>query len=184
VLHLPNGENETLEAESFWDVEVGRQLAYSAMVDVTRFMKRNGSYGVSGLKGKTDKFSGYVIVGIYGSQRLPMRLISLTVGISRLKPGEIYDVRLGQKKIPGVVSRVSTFGGNGKAGNGSANILNGATLSGGEDWDGSSGLQWDVDDFRVRRFQVSSTKGVIWSVDPLLQWVYPIGIAVQTDLKE
>ena len=62
--------------------------------------------------------------------------------------------------------------------------LNGETLSIGDDWNGSSGELWDVDEYDlsfVKKEAFTMDKGVTLTIDPLLQWLFPIGFVVQTE---
>lgn len=185
ILKSPSGEKKGVRAMKFFKgEEEGDHLSYAAIADITDRVEENGKYKLSGVKAVPRRFGGSVVVEIVEEAEAPMRLIRLNAGIARLRPGEIYEAEIMAPGIKGVVSRVSTVGGDGKAGNGSSNSLNGMTLSGGEDWDGSSGFGWDVDTYEVGKFRLLSEKGLVWSMDPLLQWIYPMGIVVQIDLLE
>ncbi len=175
-----------LTPSRFYTVEEeGQQKAYSALVDVTDVLKKEGIYKLYDVETQVDRFGGYGVIVIYENKKVPRRYVEVKVGIVRLKPGEIYRVQiLKENKVDGMVGWMSVMGGNGISGNGSSNLLNGVTLSGKDDWDSSSGWRWDIDHFEIGKFQISSQNGLTWSIDPLLQWIYPVAAVVQIDVKK
>jgi hypothetical protein len=104
-------------------------------------------------------------------------------GLQVLKPGETYDLSLTPYLPKGSmeVSAIGIIGGHGRAGNGSGNLLNGTAISGGDDWDGSAGKFWDIDLFRLSldTNNVALEGKMALTIDPLLQWLYPIGIVLE-----
>ena len=125
------------------------------------------------------------MIGIYENPKVAQRYVGIKAGMARLKPGEIYKVQiLKENKVQGQVGWMSVMGGNGILGNGSSNLLNGITLSGKDDWDSSSGWKWDIDHFEIGKFQIESQNGLTWSIDPLLQWLYPVAVVIQIDVKK
>ena len=72
--------------------------------------------------------------------------------------------------------------GHGRAGNGSGNLLNGLAISGQDDWDGSAGKFWDVDLFKPypHTKYIAEEEDLTLTVDPLLQWLYPIGVIIKS----
>ncbi len=186
LFRAPSGKEWNVKASRFEMSDDEADGAYLAISDVGRMMEGKGIYKVRNLETKPDRFGGYTWIGIYENPNVSKRHIELKVGLAKLKPGELYEAKILESGqiMNGWTSRVSTFGGDGKAGNGSSNLLNRMALSGGEDWDGSSGDKWDVDSYNIEKFGLISDKGLTWSIDPLLQWLYAAGIVVQIDLSE
>lgn len=182
LFRTPSQKEWEVKAERFEIDDV--EGVYLATADVGRMMEGKGTYEVQNLETRPDRFGGYVWIGVYENRDAPKRYIEVRQGLARLKPGELYEAKILEPGIKGWVSRVSTFGGDGKAGNGSSNLMNRTALSGGEDWDGSSGEKWDVDSYPVKKFGMVSDEGLTWSIDPLLQWIYAAGVVVQIDLTE
>jgi len=183
VFKVPSQKRYRVEALQKREIEIGRKVAYVRVADVTAHLEGQGDYEVFEMKTDRKRFGGYALIAVYEDLKVVKRNLRIHVGISRMSPGEIYNVKLLDKGRKGIVSKFSVIGGDGKAGNGSANSLNGMALSGGDDWDGSSGLKWDVDSFDIRKYALSTKDGLSWSVDPLLQWVFPIGTVTQIDLE-
>ncbi|MBI2645864.1 MAG: hypothetical protein HYW85_02360 [Deltaproteobacteria bacterium] len=157
----------------------GQQKAYTGVVDVTSVLKKEGIYKVGDAETQADRFGGYGVIAIYENPKVPKRYVGIQAGMARLKPGEIYKVQiLKENKVQGQVG-----GGNAISGNGSSNLLNGVTLTGKDDWDSSSGWRWDIDHFEIGKFQIESQKGLTWSIDPLLQWLYPVAAVIQIDIR-
>lgn len=181
LFRTPSQKTWELKAEHF---EVDEEGVYLAIADVEKRMEGKGIYEIENLETRPDRFGGYIWIGIYENRGVPKRYIEVRQGLAKLKPGELYEAKILEPGMKGWVSWVSTFGADGKAGNGSSNLMNRMALSGGEDWDGSSGEKWDVDSFSVKRFGIISDQGLTWSIDPLLQWIYVAGIVVQIDLTE
>ncbi|MBI2609468.1 MAG: hypothetical protein HYW47_07760 [Deltaproteobacteria bacterium] len=106
-------------------------------------------------------------------------------GLQRLQPGELYNFTLQKSGAThDIIHSVAVIGGHGQKGNGSGNSLNGKTLSQGEDWDGSSGERWDADFSQVDFFGYKIDQGVIVTIDPLLQWIFPLGFALKTGERQ
>lgn len=172
------GQDAVKATAFFITKDEGTKIAYVAAADITNIRIQKIEMNTK------HEIGGYGVVEIWENKISPKRYLGMRVGITRLKPGEIYDVELLKKEErKGLVSRVSTIGGGAIEGNGSANMLNGLTFSGKEEWNGSSGKKWDVDTFDVEKFKILSDEGLIWSIDPLLQWIYPMGAVVQIDMK-
>ena len=186
-LKFPDGGKRVkITSDRFYTVEEeGEQKAYTAVANVTGILKKEGIYKVVDIETQADRFGGYGVIGIYENPKVLKRYVGVNVGIVRLKPGEIYKVQvLKENKVDGRVGWMSVMGGNGILGNGSSNLLNGITLSGKDDWDSSSGWRWDIDHFEIGKFQIDSQNGLTWSIDPLLQWLYPVAAVIQIDIKE
>ena len=176
-----------IRAQKIYTITEQKTEIMAAISEVSSVFKKEGMYTIKGIDMKEAPFQGYAVIEVVEEAKAPLREIVVKAGMARLKPGELYTVEMlekGEKGKKGMISRFSVIGGNGKAGNGSSNLLNGVTVSGKDDWDGSSGIRWDIDDYDVKEFKILSEKGVRWSMDPLLQWLYPIGAVVQIDLEE
>lgn len=158
------------------------EIMMSAYADITKMLKKQKESMIR--KNADYIYGGFTVISIYKNESAPKRWIGVKMGLAQTKPGDIYGVRLVKQSIPGQVSQFSTWGAGAIAGNGSANILNGVTVSGLEDWDGSQGVKWDTDTVDVRPYQIRATNGLTWSIDPLLQWLYPMGAVISIDLTE
>jgi len=148
-------------------------------------------YGVNNLRsevvnpGGKDPYSvaGWALVVVTEDQKNEETdSVVILSGLQILKPGETYDFPLINHLPEGFRKPVSIgiIGGHGRAGNGSGNLLNGKALSGDDDWDGSAGKFWDIDIFALKEHTDKDTKkGLTLTIDPLLQWLYPVGVIVQ-----
>jgi len=109
--------------------------------------------------------------------------VTFLAGLQVLKPGETYDISLTPYLPKGSMkpSAIGIIGGHGRAGNGSGNLLNGRAISGEDDWDGSAGKFWDVDLYRLNldTNSVGLEGEMALTIDPLLQWLYPIGVVFE-----
>ncbi|MBI3018734.1 MAG: hypothetical protein HYY61_02430 [Deltaproteobacteria bacterium] len=159
--------------DRFYTVEEeGQQKAYTGVVDMTSVLKKEGIYKVVDVETQADRFGGYGVIGIYENPKVPKRHVVLKAGMARLKPGEIYKVQiLKENKVDGRAGWMSVMGGNAISGNGSSNLFS------------SSGWRWDIDHFEIGKFQIESQNGLTWSIDPLLQWLYPVAAVIQIDIR-
>jgi len=169
-------------------------ILYSALADVTQFVTGSGTYGVKNLAsdvvnpGGRDPYSvaGWALVVVTENRKIEkIHTVTFLAGLQVLKPGEIYDLPLLTPYLPkGSLKPVSIgiIGGHGRAGNGSGNLLNKLAISGQDDWDGSAGKFWDVDLFRLSldTNSVGLEGKIALTIDPLLQWLYPIGVIVKS----
>jgi hypothetical protein len=163
-------------------------LIYSCVADITRHYNGRGDYSIKGLKSdalngstKSDLYSvaGFAIVVIYDKLQGVNHRVQIYAGLDVLRPGEIHDISILNKGSGRSLIKMAVVGGHGRKGNGSSNLLNGISISQSEDWDGSSGHYWDVDVFEtidVDRTEAEK-KGLIFSIDTVLQWLYPVVIA-------
>ncbi len=186
----PDNKEHNVKASKIWKKD-STGVLYSAVSDVTKFVKKSGLYGVTGLAsdpvnpyGK-EKYSvaGWALVVVTQDASSSKNYnVFLMTGLEMTKPGEIHEVTLNRYLSKGLwkVMSIEMIGGHGRAGNGSGNLVNGVSLSGKDDWDGSSGDFWDVDLFVVDKLTLDIKKdGLLVSVDPLLQWVYPVAMVVR-----
>jgi hypothetical protein len=189
-LSADNGEHP-ITAQRIWKNN-STGILYSALADVTSYVTGSGLYGVKDLAsdrvnpGGRDPYSvaGWALLVITEDRNSDeIHSVTFLTGLQVLKPGETYDLSLTPylPKSPMKPSAIGIIGGHGRAGNGSGNLLNGKAISGQDDWDGSAGKFWDIDLFRLNL----DTDNVVLegktalTIDPLLQWLYPIGIVLE-----
>jgi len=188
----PKNKEHRITAQHLWKKN-STEILYSAAADVTQFVTGSGLYGVKNLSsdvvnpGGKDPYSvaGWALVVVTENRKSEKtHSVTFLAGLQVLKPGEIYDLPLTPFLPKGSIklASIAIIGGHGRAGNGSGNLLNGLAVSGQDDWDGSAGKFWDVDLYRLNL----DTKGVglegkmALTIDPLLQWLYPIGVIVKS----
>ncbi len=190
IILLTDGNKEhAITAQQIWK-QNSTGILYTALAEVTQYVTGGGWYGVKNLyseevnPGGRDPYTvaGWALVAVTedpGSRE--KNSVTLLAGLQVLKPGETYDLSLTPHGPPGSPEprAIGIIGGHGRAGNGSANLLNNKALSGEEDWDGSAGEFWDIDKFVVNRDNnKDGDEGLTLTIDPLLQWLYPVGVVV------
>jgi hypothetical protein len=190
ITFLTDGNKEySITAQQVWK-QNSTGILYSAFADVTKYVTGSGLYGVKDLHsdmvnpGGRDPYTvaGWALVTVTEDPASREKnSITLLAGLQVLKPGETYDLSL-TPYAPSAFPEpraIGVIGGHGRAGNGSSNLLNNKALSEKEDWDGSAGKFWDVDNFNIRPDTNSDgDKGLTLTIDPLLQWLYPVGVVV------
>ena len=196
IIFLTDGNKEhAITAQRIWK-QNSTGILYTALAEVTQYVTGGGWYGVKNLyseevnPGGRDPYSvaGWALVAVTedpGSRE--KKSVTLLAGLQVLKPGETYDLSLTPHVPPGSLepSSIGIIGGHGRAGNGSSNLLNDKALSGNEDWDGSAGKFWDIDIFEINRDNNNDgDEGLTLTIDPLLQWLYPIGVIVKSCFTE
>lgn len=196
IIFLTDGNKEhAITAQRIWK-QNSTGILYTALAEVTKYVTGSGLYGVKDLHsdrvnpGGRDPYTvaGWALVAVTedpGSRE--KNSVTLLAGLQVLKPGETYDLSLTPHAPPGSPEprAIGIFGGHGRAGNGSANLLNNKALSGMEDWDGSAGKFWDIDIFEVNRDNNNDRdEGLTLTIDPLLQWLYPVGVVVTFKVHE
>lgn len=192
----PKNKEHWVTAQYLWQKN-STGILYSALADVTQYVADSGLYGVKNLAsdvvnpGGKDPFSvaGWALVVITENRKSNKTYsVALVAGLQVLKPGEIYDLPLNPylSKSPRKPVSIGIIGGHGRAGNGSGNLFNGLAVSGQDDWDGSAGKFWDVDLFETKPHTkyIVENGDLTLTVDPLLQWLYPIGVALKTRSTE
>ncbi len=163
----------------------GVRYLYSSWADVTHVFKKEGDYKIVPLQG--DKIpppleaAGWSLILVSKDQKRNSGNIILKWGLQRLQPGELYNFKMLPSLSHHHVNTVVIVGGHGQKENGSGNLINGETLSMGDDWNGSSGERWDIDQYFVSIFKYKTDPGITITVDPLLQWLFPIAFLVQTE---
>ena len=190
IIFLTDGNKEhAITAQRLWQ-QNSTGILYTALAEVTQYVTGGGVYGVKNLfseevnPGGRDPYTvaGWALVTVIedpGSRE--KNSIKLLVGLQVLKPGETYDLSLTPHAPPGSSKprAIGIFGGHGRVGNGSANLLNNKALTGKGDWDGSAGKFWDIDKFEVNGDNNNDgDEGLTLTIDPLLQWLYPVGVVV------
>jgi len=188
----PNNKEHSITAQHLWKKN-STGILYSALADVTAHVKSGGFYGVKNLASDVVNPDGkdpYSVAGwaliVVTENRKSEKLSSVTflAGLQVLKPGEIYDIPLTPYLTNGFLEpgTIGIVGGHARAGNGSGNLLNEIAISGQDDWDGSAGKFWDVDLFKPypHTRYIAENGDLTLTVDPLLQWIYPIGVIIKS----
>lgn len=183
VVRSPEGKTQVVKAEKVYRY-ISSGILYSCFADITSLYEGKGNYTIENIR--TDPFErkdgdaysvgGYAVVVIYkDKQDKQEKYVMMKSSLLALKPGEIYSIRILKKGSPLVLEQFIIIGGHGRKGNSSANLLNGQSISGEEDWDGSSGIYWDVDSFAACSEEIDiKGQGLVLSFDSLLQWIYPV----------
>jgi len=187
----PKNKEHRITAERLWKKN-STGILYSALADVTAYVRSSGLYGVKNLAsdvvnpGGKDPFSvaGWALVAITEDRKSDStHSVVFLAGLQALKPGETYDLPLTPylSKSPLKPGSIGIIGGHGRAGNGSGNLFNGLAVSGQDDWDGSAGKFWDVDLFQLNldTNNVEVNGEMALTIDPLLQWLYPLGVILE-----
>lgn len=184
-LEAPSGKKETVKADKKYEYPSSGRL-YSCFADITEIFKEGGEYAVSGLvtmpvagqdKDPVYTVGGYaIIVVVLDPGSTKDRKLDILSGITALRPGEMHDMVLLRRDRGGQkLNKIAFIGGHGRSGNASANLINGVSLSGGEDWDGSSGEYWDIDIFDFEK-RLPTHIDTIITFDSVLQWIYPVSV--------
>ena len=192
----PKNKEHRVTAQRIWKRN-STGILYSALADVTKYVTGGGSYGVKDLSsdkinpGGKDPYSvaGWALLVVTENRKSRKKYsVALLAGLQVLKPGETYDLSLTPHLPKGFMKpeTIGIIGGHGRAGNGSGNLFNGLAMSGQDDWDGSAGKFWDIDLFKLSpdTNSVSKREDLTITVDPLLQWLYPIGVIVKSQSTE
>ena len=188
----PKNKEHRITAQHLWKKN-STGILYSALADVTPYVTGSGLYGVKNLSSDVVNPSGkdpYSVAGwalvVVTEDRKSEKIhsVAFLAGLQVLKPGEIYDISLTSYLTKSFMNPVSIgiIGGHGRAGNGSGNLLNELAISGQDDWDGSAGKFWDVDLFKPypHTKYIVEDRDLTLTVDPLLQWLYPIGVIIKS----
>ncbi len=179
----------SIQAQRLWKKN-SSGILYTAWADVTQFVSKKGTYAVKHLpshpinpNGKDPyTIAGWALIVITENPKIQVKTsLVILAGMEILKPGEVYDIPLNIdfSDIDWKLNSIGFIGGHGRAGNGSGNLVNGKSISGIDDWDGSSGKFWDIDLFKaIPETNNDRKKGLTLTIDPLLQWLYPVGAVV------
>lgn len=186
----PKNKEHRITAQRIWKKN-STGFLYSALADVTSYVTGSGSYGVKNLSsevvnpGGRDPFSvaGWALFIVTEDRNSDeVHSVTFLAGLQVLKPGETYDLPLTPYLEKGFIdpSAIGIVGGHGRAGNGSGNLFNGRAISGEDDWDGSAGKFWDIDLYELRPdTNRKGDKDMTLTLDPLLQWLYPVGVVLK-----
>jgi len=187
----PKNKGHRITAQRIWKKN-STGILYSALAEVTQYVTDSGLYGVENLAsdlmnpGGRDPYTvaGWALLVVTEDRKSDeIHSVAFMAGLQVLKPGETYDLSLTPYLPKGSMesSSIGIIGGHGRAGNGSGNLLNGKAISGKDDWDGSSGKFWDIDLFRLNldTKNVGLEGKMTLTIDPLLQWLYPIGVVLE-----
>ncbi len=123
------------------------------------------------------------VVVIYKKPEKILRRIRFFAGLSNPPPGDVYTFsfpRVSEKYQP---IRLTVGGGHGIKGNATGNVLNGVTLSGRDDWDGSSGPMWDLDTYDLKKWLFDNIMKYRFGIDTILNWIYPEILIFEEELK-
>ena len=172
-------------------IEEGDRYVYACWANVTKHFLKSGKFKIKmkPVSNLTPPYqgAGWSLFLIYEDPKKPKGNMYIKWGLHKLQPGEIYEFPLISPLRNHKINRVVIIGGHGQKENGSGNALNGETLSIGDDWNGSSGELWDVDEYDVSFFKKEAftmDKGITLTIDPLLQWLFPVGFVVKTENKK
>jgi hypothetical protein len=185
-----NKKQYKLTADNYFYKEAAGYI-YTAIADVTRKVKNNGLYGVTDFASEvllTNTYPPYSVAGwsliviTKNNKDKNSKQVIFKAGIATTYPGEIYQIEFDKEKNSSLnsIDKIAIIGGHARKGNGSSNAINGFSITGKEDWNGSSGTYWDIDLFNNlnnKNFHIKEKLTV--QIDPLLQWLYPSAVIVQ-----
>ncbi len=175
----PKASAHLVKSQFLW-TERSTGFIYTAVSDVTDIIRGSkGPWTLSGLRSDPVDFaqgSGYSQAGwaLLSVARKgasgPSRIVFLG-GAEPVAPGEPQDVLLYKGSREARLVRLGIAGGHGIAGNGGGTLVNGKSVSGGDDWTGASGELWDVRRYDLKNQSPSAQSTVTF--DSLLQWIFP-----------
>ncbi len=155
-------------------------IIYTAVADVTDFLKKSrGPMVLSGLRSdamdyaRGNQFSqaGWTLFTVRRKGTAGPKKIRFFAGTEAVAPGEPFELPLWNEPKAARIMRLGVSGGHGIAGNAGGTLVNGKSVSGGDDWRGSSGELWDCHIYDLSKWQ----KKRAWTAafDPLLEWIFP-----------
>ena len=160
----PKSQEHPITAQHLWKKN-STGILYSALADVTG-VKNLSSDKVN--PGGKDPYSvgGWALVVVIENRKSEkIQSVAFLAGLQVLRPGEIYDIPLTPYLTKNFIETdtLGIIGGHGRAGNG-------------------SGKFWDVDLFKPYPHTKYIAEGddLTLTVDPLLQWIYPIGVIIKS----
>lgn len=170
IILVNRDKENTVKANHFFEnYTQGKMFLAISELTLTK-----GTYEVKlvGETKKNPKFYGHSMIMLNKNKNKKTKIIA---GLEAFYPGSVHGIDLKEKSIP---KYLTVIGGHGLKGNGSTNLINGKPLSLGDDWNGSSGERWDIDQYSInaQKLRNMKQKKVIFEVDPLLQWVFPLVI--------
>ncbi|MBD3272601.1 MAG: hypothetical protein GF384_08720 [Elusimicrobia bacterium] len=187
TLQIPRSKRITMPADKAYETK-SNGILYACVADITEEYHGKGVYRISNIQSDpitanddnrpSYSCAGYSIVIVYQDPDIQeSREVMIKSNLLVLKPGELHELRLYEEETQNRIIQITTIGGHGLKGNASANLLNGISFSGTEDWDGSSGTHWDVDSVMLDPKDTrEASRGYVLGFDPLLQWIYPIAV--------
>ena len=168
IILVNNHIEKKIKAKHFYE-NYSQGKLFLAISELT-LTKGNYKLKASGETKKVPKFFGHGMILIDKKKNNKVKIFA---GLEAFYPGSVHGIDLKENIKP---KNLAVVGGHGLKGNGSTNLINGKPLSLGDDWNGSSGDRWDIDNYYVsaQKKRKSGDKQVIFEVDPLLQWVFPL----------
>lgn len=169
----------TVHAQKVWS-ERSTGIIYTAAGDVTDILKNaKGPFLMSGLRSDAvdysagDSFSqaGWALLTAARKGSSGKRKLKVMAGAEPVAPGEPFQVSLWNGPQSAALLRLGVAGGHGIEGNGGGTLINGKSVSGGDDWRGSAGELWDVHVYGLSKMAPQTS----WTLafDPLLEWIFP-----------
>lgn len=113
------------------------------------------------------------VIVVYRTKDPAAKRIRLFAGLSAPTPGDVYTFRFDRGSPKHHPVSLMVAGGHGIKGNATGNMLNGSTLSGGDDWDGSAGILWDFDRYNLKKWSFGDIIEYKFGIDTILNWIYP-----------
>lgn len=168
-----------VQAQKVWS-ERSTGVIYTAAGDVTGILKNaKGPLLMSGLRSDAVDYSasgsfsqaGWALLTVARKGSSGKRKLKVMAGAEPVAPGEPFQVSLWGGPQSASLLRLGVAGGHGIEGNGGGTLINGKSVSGGDDWRGSAGELWDVHVYGLPK----SSPRVTWTLafDPLLEWIFP-----------
>ncbi len=182
---LTDGTKTQEIASDVFMTEKSEGYSYTAVADVTEILKKSPgkfflslpSVDSSGTAADGQPlYSGWALLTLHVSANPGKRMIRFLAGAESVRPGEPLNISLASGKGLSRLVRLGIVGGHGIAGNGGANLLNGISITGKDDWTGSSGELWDV---RVHSINQKEKNAWVLTVDPLLEWIFPVCVVAE-----
>ena len=123
------------------------------------------------------------MIVVYRKNAAPRKRIRIFSGLSTPVPGEVYVFPFPRASPGHVPVSLRVGGGHGIKGNATGNLLNGSTLSGGDDWDGSTGPLWDMDRYDLKAWNFDGIMDYKLAIDTILNWIYPELVIFEEEVK-
>ncbi len=153
---------------------------YTAVSDITEILRKTkGPYFLSGIRSDPMDFArenglsqaGWELFTVERKGVSGNRRIKFFAGTEAVAPGEPFNLSLWNDGAQAKINRLGIAGGHGIAGNAGATLINGKSLSGGDDWRGNRGELWDSHVYDLSKWP--QNRGWTVTFDPLLEWIFP-----------